>query len=281
MHQHIRGKRDQALQASASSATRRFLHTLLQRETGTILSQSIPLQELKRVLDIFCGPGMWAIDLARAYPALQVTGIDTDLALLRQFRADARVASITNLRVEHVPDLRWLPYVDEYFDCLHIWGSGQKLTAENWLQVLHACQRVLRPGGWLHLESFLMGPGSSPALSQLLDLLREAPPAPAPDLILRFPALLAQVGFIHIHHKLLPLDLGNQNGSVGRDYITTVLLKDPRIFYLLENRGREQIVGLLDLLLLESASLDYCALGTMFSITANKAKDATDDQGTS
>jgi len=43
---------------------------------GGLLPETIDLANVHDVLDIACGPGSWALDVARDYPHMRVTGVD-------------------------------------------------------------------------------------------------------------------------------------------------------------------------------------------------------------
>src|SRR5438105_8372226 len=46
---------------------------------------------LQRVLDAACGPGGWVLEMARAYPHLQVMGFDIDAQMIEYGNTQARV----------------------------------------------------------------------------------------------------------------------------------------------------------------------------------------------
>ncbi|MBO0796667.1 MAG: class I SAM-dependent methyltransferase [Ktedonobacteraceae bacterium] len=272
MQGEISEKRDISVQATVTGAGLRFLQRLLQRETGMLLPPVMPLHGLKRVLDAFCGPGAWAIDLARAYPHLQVTGVDQRLALLRLARADARAGGIQNLRFDGVSTMERLPYASDYFDCIHAWCDDALAIVHDRTGVLREFWRILRPGGWIQLRIFDVGASSSPALNCLCEYMRASTEAShSPSLL--YPGLLAEAGYTRIRYTLHPIDLGNQRYDHGRKYARTVLLHDQCISQLIEQAGSGQGRELAEMITevrKETACLDYCAIGMLTNITASK-----------
>lgn len=266
--------RDTSIQASAAGIRQSFLHHLFLRETGALLPPTVPLTSFKRVLNALCGGGQWAIDLARAYPHIQVVGSCDRLISLRQAQADARIARLNNLRFDYIsPEETLLPYTDEYFDCIHIQCDDDSIDDDTWHTTLREFLRVLRPGGWFHLDTFIMGTSSSPTLNRLLNYIESIP---LPDNThtrppLRYPRLLAQAGFTHIRYTPHPLDLGNQNGEDGFTYVNAVLFNDRRIPYLFrdilkEHDEQKQFFAQIEK---ESILPGYCALGMLIRIVAN------------
>lgn len=49
---------------------------LMSQNMGGLLPEGIELEKVHNVLDMACGPGGWAIDVAFENPEMQVTGVD-------------------------------------------------------------------------------------------------------------------------------------------------------------------------------------------------------------
>lgn len=105
------------------------------------------IRDGERVLDLACGTGTLAIQVAERLPAADVTGVDGDPEILQRARskaerAGAKVGFDEGLSTE-------LPYEDASFDVVlstlffhHLTDSAKRRTAEQ-------VHRVLRPGGRL------------------------------------------------------------------------------------------------------------------------------------
>jgi len=79
------------------------VQALLTKLLGGLLPPGLSLAAKARVLDIACGAGNWALDLAFAYPALSVVGVDRDAALIGHALASARVQRLANAHFTVLP----------------------------------------------------------------------------------------------------------------------------------------------------------------------------------
>jgi SAM-dependent methyltransferase len=101
-----------------------------------------------RVLDLACGWGRHAVELARR--GLAVVGLDRSEILLREARATDRVAR----PVWVCGDVRELPFRGGFDAVVCLFSSlGYFLSDAEDLRVLTAVREVLRPGGSLVLET--------------------------------------------------------------------------------------------------------------------------------
>src|SRR5579885_3267187 len=68
---------------SATEMARLLLQDRLINEmVGGLFPERENLDGIERILDIGCGPGGWALDLARSYPQKEITGIDISQQML-------------------------------------------------------------------------------------------------------------------------------------------------------------------------------------------------------
>jgi demethylmenaquinone methyltransferase / 2-methoxy-6-polyprenyl-1,4-benzoquinol methylase len=103
----------------------------------------------KRVLDLCCGTGDLAIDIARLadYP-LEIKGVDYSQPMLD--RAAAKASSLQPRSILFTQaDVSKLPFPDSYFDCVGVSFAFRNLTFNNPLKEDHLSEilRVLKPGG--------------------------------------------------------------------------------------------------------------------------------------
>jgi ubiquinone/menaquinone biosynthesis C-methylase UbiE len=100
-----------------------------------------------RILDIGCGGGEHAIELAIQRPDVHVVGIDLSAEFVRRARRRASAAQLGS-RVEFVKgNALALPFEAEEFD--HVYSFGSIKHWPNMAQGLAECMRVLKPGGQL------------------------------------------------------------------------------------------------------------------------------------
>jgi ubiquinone/menaquinone biosynthesis C-methylase UbiE len=96
-------------------------------------------------VDLGCGPGQFAIELARRSPGLHVTGIDLSDEMLTQGRDNARRAGVAGRVSFRQGAAQQIPFPDASLDLvvstlsLHHWSDP--------VVVLNEIARVLRPGG--------------------------------------------------------------------------------------------------------------------------------------
>jgi arsenite methyltransferase len=116
---------------------------------GAFLFQHLPLRPHLRILDLGCGTGYPALELAQVYGAsCVVTGIDIWKEAIVRARAKQRAYHITNVELV-LADAAHLPFPDQEYDLIvsHL-GINNFDDPE---AVLTECYRVARPGATLVL----------------------------------------------------------------------------------------------------------------------------------
>ena len=115
---------------------------------GGLLPEIENLTSIKNVLDLGCGPGDWAIDLAYANPHMEVLGVDVSPTMLAY--ANLRKTS-QNVSFRQMNILEPLELPDESFDMINARLLFASLPKVAWPGFLHECLRLLRPGGTIRL----------------------------------------------------------------------------------------------------------------------------------
>lgn len=115
-----------------------------------------------RVLDVACGPGIVACELARI--ARHVTGSDLTPAMLEQARERQRSAGLDNLTWE-LGDATRLPYADDTFDLVVTRYSFHHLLDPQ--AALAEMQRVCRPGGKVAVIDVVVEPEAAEAYDRM------------------------------------------------------------------------------------------------------------------
>lgn len=101
------------------------------------------------LLDVGCGTGRTALQLARSMPGLSILGVDLSPYYLELARENcARCPEVSFLEANGEA----LPFRDEYFDCVTSTFLMHELPREARHQVLKEMYRVLKPGGLLVVE---------------------------------------------------------------------------------------------------------------------------------
>jgi len=143
--------------------------------TGGLLAEQSNVERFRRALDIGCGPGGWVLELAFAYPDLEVIGIDISTAMITYAKARARVQQLTNAAFEVMDATQPLAFEEASFDLVNIRTIAGFMRTHDWSPLMQECGRVLRPGGILRItETDHWGITNSPAFAELIDLVYRA-----------------------------------------------------------------------------------------------------------
>jgi ubiquinone/menaquinone biosynthesis C-methylase UbiE len=147
---------------------------LLTQAMGGLFPEQPDLSGVERVLDIACGPGEWALEVAFQYPDKYVLGIDIDETMIGYARAGARVQHLENARFEVMNARQPLDIDDGEFDLVNARTIIGFMDTATWPVFLTECKRVLRPGGIIRLTEAEGGTTNSPALQRLYGYLFHA-----------------------------------------------------------------------------------------------------------
>ncbi len=100
-----------------------------------------------RLLDVTCGPGLYAAEFARR--GIAVTGIDFGPASLRYAAELCKDLPCRFVR----GDVREMNFAGDGFDAaIYLYGQFTVLRPDESMDVLRRIRAALRPGGWLLLE---------------------------------------------------------------------------------------------------------------------------------
>ena len=116
------------------------------------LVEQAALEPGHRVLDIGCGTGTLAVLIQRLHPEVEVVGLDPDPKALARARRKAEQARVSVRFEQGFSDE--LPFPATSFDRVFSSFMFHHLEPEDREKTLREAQRVLRPGGSLHLMDF-------------------------------------------------------------------------------------------------------------------------------
>jgi ubiquinone/menaquinone biosynthesis C-methylase UbiE len=144
-----------------------FQHFLLRRSLGAL--HHAPLSAPRRILDVGCGTGRWAADMAAKYPEAQVVGLD----LLRPRDVTRMLAALglpeSSVRFVEADILRGLPFPAMSFDFAHMRLMYSELPARAYPDIIRDLARVTRPGGWVECMETAAAPyDPSPAYGTIM-----------------------------------------------------------------------------------------------------------------
>jgi ubiquinone/menaquinone biosynthesis C-methylase UbiE len=154
-------------QESAAEKARLLLQDRLINEAirGPIPEQKKEnVQKLRDVLDVGCGPGGWALDVAKISEHIHVVGIDNSKTMIAHAQEEKKLHGLKNIEFEEMNALQPLGFPDFAFDLVNIRSAVGSVPQRDWQRLLKECYRITKVGGILRLtEGDGMGLTNSPA----------------------------------------------------------------------------------------------------------------------
>jgi ubiquinone/menaquinone biosynthesis C-methylase UbiE len=140
---------------------------LITKAMGGLLPELSDLSSIQRLLDVACGPGGWALEVAATHPTIEIMGIDISQTMIQYAQAQAHARGLANAQFRVMDVTKPLEFPNASFDLV----NGRILTGflqtTEWPSLMRECARVLRPGGIIHFTEPEYGFTNSPALDQL------------------------------------------------------------------------------------------------------------------
>jgi len=126
------------------------------------------------ILDLACGPGGWALDIARSYPSVDVVGVDISRKMIRYAQAQAEVLGLQNVSFHLMDVLKPLEFPDDAFEFVNARYIAPFMPRDKWAGFLQECLRVAIPGGFIRLTEFAEGCVSSAAYVRIGEMAMRA-----------------------------------------------------------------------------------------------------------
>ncbi len=137
---------------------------------GGLFPQQDDLSSRCCILDIACGPGVWALETAFTYPQMEVVGIDPNRTSILYARAQAQTQCLQNVDFQVMDALHGLDFPDATFDVINMQFVDTSIPVTAWSAFLRNAQRVLRPGGSINITTTVLVVTNSKAYEELLRL---------------------------------------------------------------------------------------------------------------
>lgn len=147
---------------------------LLTKAMGGLLPEQPDLSSAEQIIDLACGPGKWAIDLAFAYPGIEIIGVDLDATIINYAHALATSRGLTNVTFEVMDIKKPLEFEDNTFDLINARSIVGLMDKKDWPSLLAECTRILKPGGLIRLTEGEAVVTNSAALQRLNNCLAQA-----------------------------------------------------------------------------------------------------------
>ncbi len=108
-------------------------------------------QQFCTVLDVGCGPGGWALDVARISEHMHVIGIDNSKSMIAHAEAEKKLHGLKNIEFVEMDVLQPLSFSDFTFDLVNIRSAVGYVPKRDWQRLLKECYRITKVGGILRL----------------------------------------------------------------------------------------------------------------------------------
>ena len=263
---------------SAAEMTRLMMQDrVITKEMRGLLPDTIDPATIHKVLDLACGPGGWALDVASAYKHMEVTGIDLSEKMVNY--ANSRKWPNTTFRTM---DIRQpLDFADNTFDFVNARLLLTFMPKEAWPQLLAECMRITRPGGFVRLTESEAAISNSPAFEKIQVMTAHSlyltgrtfsPIGSQIGITPMLGSFLRNAGYQNIQHTAFAIDFSADGDAYGAMYQTFqigFLLSQP--FLLKMNPISEtELVELCNSAIQEMQAADFRAVWYCLSVWGNK-----------
>ncbi|GER85073.1 hypothetical protein KTAU_37090 [Thermogemmatispora aurantia] len=176
-----------------------------------------PIQQPRRILDVGCGTGQWAFELAQQFPQAEVVGLDLEPTSAKAITPPA------NYRFVQGDALKGLPFEDETFDFVHQRFLWLAIPLRAWPGLVQELARLTAPGGWVELVEFGTGTAdftpAGPATQRYLHLAGQLAALRGLDtegVIMRsLDRYLRDAGLVSVQSQSFEVPLGQWGGRLG------------------------------------------------------------------
>ena len=248
------------------------LDQFITRNMGGPLVGIADPSSLHTIVDLACGPGGWVLDVAFAYPEIDVAGVDISQTMTSYANARARSQGLTNASFGVMDIKQPLDFSDNTFDLVNTRFLFSVLQRDEWAAFIEECTRILRPGGILRMTD-MIDPAitTSAACERRMELsfLAQArlgygfsPIGRTVGVTSVIPSLLRNAGYQDVQHAAYALDFSRGTdawANVYRDAEVVGRLLQP----LLINTGvttEEEAEHLYQQMLIEMHADDFCGM---------------------
>jgi SAM-dependent methyltransferase len=201
-----------------------FQHFLLR--TGLRGNYASPVRQPADILDVGCGSGRWAMEMAALFPNARVVGLDLvpppDDVVTMGEGLDTRPANYV-FTAGNV--LEGLPFADQSFDFVHQRLLITAIPSDRWPAVIQELVRVTRLGGWVELAECGVpqdgGPGYTGLWQSWIDFLAKR----NVDFTVgaHTGQMLISGGLANVQQRALNFPMGDWGGRIGRASATDCL----------------------------------------------------------
>jgi ubiquinone/menaquinone biosynthesis C-methylase UbiE len=196
-----------------------YQHHALYRTTSNHYLAPLIADDVRTILDVGSGTGIWPAEMAKLFPHAQIVGVDIAFSSLPEPLPAGCVFTRANI-------LEGLPFPDGQFTYTHQRLLVAAIPALHWPKVVRELVRVTRVGGWVELLEVgdviqNAGPATRRLLTWMTDISKTA--GFEMEVLRRLGDLLKQAGCSDVEAQDIPVPLGAWAGSTGQMMKTDVL----------------------------------------------------------
>ncbi len=254
---------------------------LLTSGMGGVFPEQSDLSGIERVIDMACGPGGWALEVAYAYSDMKVVGVDISERMIAYANAQAQVQQRTNVSFQVMDIMQPLDFPTNSFDLVNARLISTFMRREAWPFLFRECLRVLRPDGTMRLTEVHLGMSNKPYFEQtfnlLVQVLRHAGMSFSPSgvyhtTIQMLPSFFRQAGLTALGQRahFIEFSAGTEaRDSFYHDFVMMFQLIEPLLL-------KMQLITLQDWRILAQKGLaemyddDFCAAWTLLTVWGRK-----------
>ncbi len=172
-----------------------------------------PIGQPNDILDVGCGTGRWALEMANLFPQANVIGADIATPPVDE-KPESQHRRTENYVFVEMNVLDGLKFADASFDFTHQRLMMGGIPANRWQGVVNDLARVTRPRGWVELVEAQPMDGA-PALDKLKAWQIQLTAKRGIDIMIgsKIGALLQNAGLQNVQFYTLRLPIGAYGGS--------------------------------------------------------------------
>lgn len=252
---------------------------------GTFLAR-FDVNRVDDILDVGCGPGGWALQVAYTHRDINMVGIDISQKMVAYASTQAQVQCLDNVHFRLMDATQPLDFPNHRFDLINMRLSSTFMTPSVWPTFLQECRRLLRPGGIFCITDMEWGFSNKAAFERYIALfhaaLQKAGQSFSPNglhlgLLPVLRRLMQDAGFEQIEKKANVIDISSgteAHEGYFRDLFSAFHLLEPFIVKWC-NAERGEIDRLCKQALLEMQQDDFCSLAFFLTVWGFKGASRT------
>ncbi|KAI9360847.1 hypothetical protein DFJ73DRAFT_793443 [Zopfochytrium polystomum] len=195
------------------------LHALFSATSSSPATAAVVAGPVVRVLDMGCGSGAWAADVAKTYPGVEVVGADIVDVVSEK--------SLPNFTFEIQDVVKGTSFPDNHFDFVYQRLLFLAIPHSKWPDVVKELKRITKPGGYVELvETGMLAIDMGPKLETLVTMVRELLFARGldPEVSLHLTDHAIAGGLVDIEEGIvsLPVGWGGPLGQLAKINVTGV-----------------------------------------------------------